>query len=388
MMTTSTFTITFERIEEKEENVDQKPHAGHIHAEREQARAHEGDKLKQENARRKAFAAEHEELVCEKGKTQRRAPQASRLESSQPHCHTSWQRPNTHTFTTVVSTPNTRYEIISGVVQKAPHLADEILHAGYRLRCRIAAARRTGKKKPGSGAAAQECSFRRTGHLLGLPLPPGQAAKSALLKKKTGKRRTAARTLTRAARQKGFASQGRGLRPGSACMCQADARTPLQTRAVRQKETSEPGARFASRLSLHVSGRCAHPAANAGGAAKETCEPGARCASRLSLHVSGRCAHPAANAGGAAKETCEPGARCASRLSLVEVKRLELPTSCSQSRRATNCATPRKKNCYLFYRLLRRKSRKSRRIRALRGKFPFSICSALFSISRSRFMVL
>ncbi len=26
---------------------------------------------------------------------------------------------------------------------------------------------------------------------------------------------------------------------------------------------------------------------------------------------------------------------------LVEVKRLELPTSCSQSRRATNCATPR-----------------------------------------------
>ena len=158
--------------------------------------------------------------------------------------------------------------------------------------------------------------------------------------------------------------------------------------AVRQKETCEPGARFASRLSLHVSGQCAHPAANAGGATKETCEPGARCASRLSLHVSGRCAHPAANAGGAAKETCEPGARCASRLSLVEVKRLELPTSCSQSRRATNCATPRKKNCYLFYRLLRRKSRKSRRIWALRRKFPFAICAALFSISRSRFMVL
>src|SRR5699024_9102138 len=99
---------------------------------------------------------------------------------------------------------------------EAPHLADEILHAGHRLRCRIAAARRTGKKKPGSGAAAQECSFRRTGHLLGLPLPPGQAAKSALLKKKTGKRRTAARTLTRAARQKGLASPGRDVRPGSA----------------------------------------------------------------------------------------------------------------------------------------------------------------------------
>ena len=46
------------------------------------------------------------------------------------------------------------------------------------------------------------------------------------------------------------------------------------------------------------------------------------------------------------------------------------------------------KNCYLFYRLSRRKSRKSRRIWALRRKFPFSICSALFSISRSRFMVL
>ena len=100
------------------------------------------------------------------------------------------------------------------------------------------------------------------------------------------------------------------------------------------KRTCEPGARCASRLSLKLSGRRAHPAADAGGAAKkdlrargamcvqaqpETVRPprtpcrgrgrrgkkdlraGARCASRLSLHVSGRCAHPAANAGGAAK---------------------------------------------------------------------------------------
>ena len=173
-------------------------------------------------------------------------------------------------------------------------------------------------------------------------------------KRKSEKRRTAAHMRTRCGKKR-LASQGRGLRPGSACMCQADARTPLQTRAVRQKRLASPG---------------------------RDARPGSAC------NVSGRCAHPAANAGGATKETCEPGARCASRLSLVEVKRLELPTSCSQSRRATNCATPRKKNCYLFYRLLRRKSRKSRRIWALRRKFPFAICAALFSISRSRFMVL
>ena len=131
-------------------------------------------------------------------------------------------------------------------------------------------------------------------------------------------------------------------------MCQADAHTPLQTRAVRQKRLASQGRGLRPGSARNVSGRCAHPAANAGGATKETCEPGARCASRLSLHVSGRCAHPAANAGGAAKETCEPGARCASRLSLVEVKRLELPTSCSQSRRATNCATPRKRTAIYF----------------------------------------
>ena len=131
-------------------------------------------------------------------------------------------------------------------------------------------------------------------------------------------------------------------------MCQADAHTPLQTRAVRQKRLASQGRGLRPSSARNVSGRCAHPAANAGGATKETCEPGARCASRLSLHVSGRCAHPAANAGGAAKETCEPGARCASRLSLVEVKRLELPTSCSQSRRATNCATPRKRTAIYF----------------------------------------
>ena len=58
------------------------------------------------------------------------------------------------------------------------------------------------------------------------------------------------------------------------------------------------------------------PHTHAGGAAKRICEPGARCASKLSLKLSGRRAHPAADAGGTAKRICEPGARCASRLSL------------------------------------------------------------------------
>ena len=82
--------------------------------------------------------------------------------------------------------------------------------------------------------------------------------------------------------KKRLASQGRGLRPGSACMCQADAHTPLQTRAVRQKGLASQGRGLRPGSARNVSGRCAHPAANAGGATKETCEPGARFASRLS----------------------------------------------------------------------------------------------------------
>ena len=69
------------------------------------------------------------------------------------------------------------------------------------------------------------------------------------------------------------------------------------------KRICEPGARCASKLSLKLSGRRAHPAADAGGTAKRICEPGARCASRLSLKLSGRRAHPAADAGGTAKRT-------------------------------------------------------------------------------------
>ncbi len=38
-----------------------------------------------------------------------------------------------------------------------------------------------------------------------------------------------------------------------------------------------------------------------------------------------------------------------SALTVVGVKRLELPTSCSQSRRATNCATPRDIKLYLLF---------------------------------------
>ena len=191
--------------------------------------------------------------------------------------------------------------------------------------------------------------------------------------------------------------------------------------AVQQKETSEPGARFASRLSLHVSGRCAHPAANAGGAAKRTCEPGARFASRLSPQCvrpmrtprckRGRCDKRDLRARGAmcvqAQPTCVrpmrtprcKRGRCGKRdLRARGAMCVQAQPGRGEETRTPDILLPKQaryqlrytseKNCYLFYRLLRRKSRKSRRIRALRGKFPFSICSALFSISRSRFMVL
>ena len=188
--------------------------------------------------------------------------------------------------------------------------------------------------------------------------------------------------------KKRLASQGRGLRPGSACMCQADAHTPLQTRAVRQKGLASQGRGLRPGSARNVSGRCAHPAANAGGATKETCEPGARFASRLSPQCvrpmrtprckRGRCDKRDLRARGAMCVQAQPG-----RGEETRTPDILLPKQARYQLRYTS-----EKNCYLFYRLLRRKSRKSRRIRALRGKFPFSICSALFSISRSRFMVL